>query len=89
MKNLLPLTLLVSVLGASAFTAPAFADSYDQAVNAEVNQHRAARQEFKANRDAAFGNYAGAERHAFNAARDEHRAHRDMHRAYRDARWGD
>jgi hypothetical protein len=86
MKNLLPLALIVTVLG--GLTAPAFADSWDQEKTAAKNERRADNQAFKANRDAAFGNYRGAQRHAADAADDQFKVHKDLHRARRDARWG-
>lgn len=89
MKNLMPLGLLASFAVATSLSSTtAFAD-YEEQKHTEVkNERRAEGQEFKAERDAARGNIAGAERHSENAAQDEHKARKDAHRANRDLRHG-
>jgi hypothetical protein len=56
---------------------PAVADDWR---DVRHNEHRADHQEWKANRDAAMGDYHGAARHERRAQRDDFRATRDAYR---------
>lgn len=58
---------------------PALADDWR---DLRHDDYRADRQEWRANRDAAMGDYYGARRHHRHAMRDEYGARRDFHRGW-------
>lgn len=58
---------------------PALADDWR---DVRHNEYRANKQEWKANRDAAVGDFHGAARHQRRAVRDDYRAGRDARRGW-------
>ena len=90
MKNSTSLTLLASlVVVTSLSSTKAYADYEQQKDTQMKNEQRADGQAYKANRDAARGDFRGAEKHRANMALDEYKVQRDSHRANRDLRRGD
>jgi uncharacterized protein HemY len=78
MKNYLTMGILAAI--AFSYIAPAQADEWR---DSRRNDFRADRQEYRAGRDAAYGDFRGARHHMRRAVRDDYRAQRDQNRAWR------
>jgi hypothetical protein len=86
MKNMFAVGMLATLaISSLSLSAPVLADPADKIEDAHHESHEARKQERKAQRDAAEGNVAGAERHEAKAAHDHHEAHKDVHRAEEEA----
>jgi uncharacterized protein HemY len=81
MKNIMAAAFAAALaVSTGVISQPTLADELDTSAK---NARRAEHQENKAQRDAAEGNVAGAERHAENAARDAHKSRHEERRAIR------
>ncbi len=78
MKSYLTMEILAAIVFSAM--APAQADEWR---DARRNDFRADRHEYRASRDAAYGDFRGARHQMRQAARDDYRAQRDQNRAWR------
>ncbi|HEY9759679.1 MAG TPA: hypothetical protein V6C97_31255 [Oculatellaceae cyanobacterium] len=86
MKNMIAMGMLATLAFSSlSLSVPAYADPESKMEDAHHEAHEARKEEAKAQRDAAVGDVAGAERHEEKAAHDRHEARHDVHKANREA----